>query len=451
MPEEPTRRRGLALTLVILASIIAFVAILSIWVNRQLLNTDNWATTSGRLLEQPAVRSQVAGFLVDEIYANVDVQGRIQAALPPRAQQLAGPIAGALRSGAERVALEGLSRPRVQLAWEEANRRAHRRLLQVLEGGGPNVSTENGNVVLDLKQLLTETQARTGLGGRLSGALPAGAAQITVLRSDQLSAAQDAFDILRRLPIVLVSLSLLLFAIALYISPGWRRKAVRAYGFGFIAAGLLGLAAVSVLGDTVVTSLARTAAAEPAISRTWVISTTLLHEVAVSTIGYGLVIFGGALLAGPPRAATSTRRFVAPYLRETGLAYAALLVVIGLVMLWWQPTPATRNPITAVILALLLAFGFEGLRRQTARDFPDADRKVAEQNGRERLSRATATVKQWAGSGSGSGAEAGNGGAVTETSDARLQRLEQLGRLHDSGTIDDEEFRTEKTRILGST
>ena len=45
---------------------------------------------------------------------------------------------------------------------------------------------------------------------------------------------------------------------------------------------------------------------------------------------------------------------------------------------------------------------------------------------------------------------AGNGDAAPPT-DARLQRLEQLGRLHDSGTIDDEEFQAEKARILGST
>ena len=198
---------------------------------------------------------------------------------------------------------------------------------------------------------------------------------------------------------MLVSLSLLLFAIALFVSPGWRRKAVRAYGFGFIAAGALGLAAVAILGDTVTGSLARTEASKPAIDATWTISTTLLHEVAVSTIGYGVVMFGGALLAGPTGAATSIRRFLAPYLRETGLAYASLLLILGLVMLWWQPTPATRNPITAVLLAILVGIGFEGLRRLTAREFPEADRKVAEQHGRERLSRATTSVKQWAGGG----------------------------------------------------
>jgi hypothetical protein len=457
MQEEPIRRRGFALALVVLASIVAFVAIFSVWVNRQVLNTDNWTATSSRLLEQPTIRNQVAGFLVDELYANVDVESEIRAALPPRAQPLAGPAAGALRTFAERAAREVLARPRAQLAWEGANREAHQLLIKVLEGGGPIVSTQGGVVVLDLKRLLEETQARVGLGGRLREKLPDNAAELTILRSDQLDLAQDAFRTLRSLPIVLVSLSLLLFAIALAVSPGWRRKAVRAYGVGFIAAGALALAAVAMLGDTVVGSLARTEAAEPAIAQTWTVATTLLHEVAVSTIGYGVLMFVGALLAGPTRAATAIRRVLAPYLREPGIAYTGLLLLLAVGIVWWAPTPATRNPATALLLAVLIAIGFEGLRRKTAHEFPDADRKATERRGRERLAHAAVALRGWAGAGAGavvrqaSAVTAGkpaNGGSGATAHDERLERLERLGRLHDSGTVDDDEFRAEKARIL---
>jgi hypothetical protein len=341
-----------------------------------------------------------------------------------------------------------LGRPRVQLAWEGANRNAHELLIKVLDGGGSVISTNEGVVVLDLRALLEETQARVGLGGRLRERLPDDAAEITILRSDQLGLAQDVVRFLRPLPIVLVSLSLLLFATALFISPGWRRKAVRAYGIGFIAAGALGLAAIAVLGDTVVGSLARTEASEPAIAETWTIATTLLHEIAVSTIGYGVLMWLGALLAGPTGAAMAVRRFLAPYLREPGFAYGGLLLLLGVGILWWAPTPATRNPVTAVLLAVLIALGFEFLRRQTAREFPDADRRIAERHGRERLARAAAGVRQWAGAGAGAGGR--NGGADTAAHHDRFERLEQLGRLHDAGTLDDDEFRVEKQRILSA-
>jgi hypothetical protein len=381
------------------------------------------------------------------------VESEIRNALPERAKPLAGPAAGALRSFAERAAREVLARPRAQLAWESANRQAHRLLIRTLEGGGKVVSTQGGVVTLDLKSLLEETEARVGIGGRLSQRLPDNAAEITILKSDQLGFAQDVFRILRPLPIVLVSLSLLLFAIALAVSPGWRRKAVRAYGIGFIAAGALALAGVAMLGDTVVGSLARTEAAEPAIQETWTVATTLLHEIAVSTIGYGVLMWVGALLAGPTGAATAIRRFLAPYLRELGFAYGGLALLLGVGILWWAPTPATRNPATAVLLAVLIAIGFEGLRRQTGREFPDADRRVAERNGRERLARATGSVRGWVGGRTevrqaSPASAAGGGGSGPPPEDERLEQLERLGRLHDAGTLDDDEFRAEKQRLL---
>jgi hypothetical protein len=168
---------------------------------------------------------------------------------------LAGPAAGALRNFAERAAKEILSRPRAQQAWENANRTAHEQLVQVLKGGGPVVSTGGGVVTLDLRELLTELEARTGVGGRVAERLPPSAAQITVMRSDQLEAAHNGFKVLDALPIISVVLSLALFGIALAVAPGWRRQAVRGYGFGLVAAGLAGLATRSLAGDSIVNSL----------------------------------------------------------------------------------------------------------------------------------------------------------------------------------------------------
>ena len=95
-----------------LASIIAFAAILAVWANRQVLNTDNWTNTSTELLENRQIRDQLAGYLVDQLYANVDVAGELREALPERLQPLAGPAAGGLRQLADRAAAGVLSRPR---------------------------------------------------------------------------------------------------------------------------------------------------------------------------------------------------------------------------------------------------------------------------------------------------------------------------------------------------
>ena len=43
------------------------------------------------------MRGQLAMYLIDQLYANVDVQAELADTLPPRLQPLAGPAAGACR------------------------------------------------------------------------------------------------------------------------------------------------------------------------------------------------------------------------------------------------------------------------------------------------------------------------------------------------------------------
>jgi len=448
-------RRGWARALVVLASIVAFAAILAIWANRQVLNTDNWTNTSTELLENRQIRNQVAVYLVDQLYANVDVAGEIREALPPRLQPLAGPAAGGLRQLAERAANEVLSRPRAQQAWANANRAAQEQLLRILEGGGPIVSTTEGNVVLDLTELLNQMQERVGIGGRLAERLPPSAAQITIMESDQLAAAQDGLKVVRGLPIVLVTLSLVLFGVALAIAPTWRRQALRAYGIGFVFVGALALITQVQAGEALTNALANTAAIEPAIGSAWTISTTLLVEAASATIGYGVFMVLAAWLAGPSRPTIALRRAVAPYASSPAIAYAAFAVFIGL-LLWWGPTPALRDPVLALILIALLAFAWEALRRLIKREHPDANMAEANERMRERARHAGAWVRQ--GTSAGRTAVAGTASRVvteakTRTSggsagDERLEQLERLAKLKETGVLDEQEFAAQKRLIL---
>lgn len=371
-PAEPGRtRRRTALALIFVASLLAFLSLPAIWLDRQALNTDNWTETSSELLENDAIRTQVASYLVEQVYANVDVQGELAAALPPRAKPLAGFAAGGLQQLADTGVKDLLARPIPQQAWEAANRRAHTLLLKVIDGGGTAVSTTGGEVTLNLEGLLAQTADRFGIGGRIRDRLPPDAGQIVILKSDQLETAQDAVHVLEAAAVVLVVLALLLFALAIYLAEGWRREALRACGFGFIAAGAGALVARSLAGGAVVDSLATTEAVRPAVEATWSIGTSLLVQAATATIAYGVVIVVAAWLAGPTRAASGVRRELAPYLREPRYAWGAVAAVVLLVVAW-GPTPATRSPIPLLVMIALLVTGTEVLRRQAAREFPGA-------------------------------------------------------------------------------
>ena len=207
-------------------------------------------------------------------------------------------------------------------------------------------------------------------------------------------------------------------------------------------------------------SLVQTEAGEPAAREIWAIVTELLDEAAVAAIFYGFVLIVGAWLAGATRPATAVRRVSAPYLREPAIAYGVFAVVAAAVVLWWAPTPAMRNPVTAIVLVVLFAAGFEGLRRRTAREFPDADRREFEQRTRERLARSYESIRERTASGGAAVARrastlrqegVGEGQSAPPVPDTRVEQLERLARLRETGVLDEDEFRAEKARILAAT
>ena len=426
-PKEPGRgRRRVAIALIVVASVLTFLAIFALWANRQLLDTDNWTETSSALLENDEIRAQVSTLLVNELYANVDVQQDLEQVFSrvlqtERAAALAGPAASGLRGLAEDGANRLLQRPVPQRLWEEANRRAQSRFLQIVEGGGDVVSTSGGEVSLDLKALLSQTQSNLGVGGRVEQKLPADSSQIVLLQSDQLKLAQDAVWLLKTLAIVLVVLALALFALAVYLARGWRREALRACGIGLLFAGVAALVARAVAGNAVVDALATTASVQPAAEAAWSIGTSLLVQVATATVIYGAVILIGAWLAGPTSSAQSVRRWLAPGLREPRWAWGAFGVIV-LILIAWAPTPAFRQVIPALVLIGLLALGVEALRRQAAREYPD-----------ERWSNPFKGLR-WP--------RRGRGG------DSTVDQLERLGRLRDQGLLDAPEYEQQKARVL---
>jgi hypothetical protein len=380
--EQPTRpvrqRRKAVLALITVASLIGFLAVFAVWANRQLLENDTWTDTSTKLLEDEEIRTQVSYFMVDALYANVDVQAELQQALPPRLQPLAGPAAAGLRELSLRLADQALQRPRVQQLWEDANRAMHQRLIDVVEhGGGEDVNLDVGTIVAQLGQQL---------GVDVSGRIPAGTAEIEVLPNDNLSAIQKAVKVLRGLAVVLTLLALALWGLAIYLAAGWRREALRAIGFAFIVIGGLVLVVRSLAGDAVVSSLTSTESVKPAVSHTWSIATSLLSAQGGAMIFYGLFILVGAWLSGPTGFARSARRAITPILGRRVIAYAALGLILLLLFLW-SPTPGFERLPTALILIVLSIVGLEFLRAKAIRDFPNETWEVASQRWSAALTR----------------------------------------------------------------
>lgn len=425
--------------LLVIATLVAFLGIFSIWVNRQALNTDNWVNTSTKLLENKAIQAQMSTFLVNQLYANVDVEAELEKELPAPAKALAGPAAGGLRQLAQQASEKALASPQFQGLWGEANRAAHEQLLKVIDGGGPAVSTEGGKVTLHLGTLVSQVGAQIGLPSALLSKLPPEAGNLTVLSSEQLSTAQKVAKLIRSLPVLLVALMLLLYAAAIYLARDRRRKALRSVGFSLLVASVLALVVRSIAGNAVVDGLTSTAAVKPAAEAAWSIGSSLLVTVASSTIAFGVLLVIGAWLAGPTAPAKALRREASPYLRAyRGGAYAAAGAV-WLALIAWAPIAAFRKPLGILLFAVLFAAGTELLRRQTLAEFPHT--QPGELSGRLRGAFAGISGRRPASAGAAPAAAGGG-------EEAQLDRLERLSALHREGALTDAEFEAQKRAVL---
>jgi hypothetical protein len=449
------RRRRIVKALVVLGSVLAFLSVFAIWVERQALNTGDWVNTSDRLIQNSTIRSAVGEYLVDQLYANVDVEKELEDILPGETKQLAGPVSGGLRQVAGTGAEKILETSTAQSLWRDANRAAHEQLLAVLENKGEAVSTEGGEVTLNLGSLVTNLADQVGIATKLAEKLPPDAGQVTILRSDQLKTAQNVAVGVKGLALLLSLLTLLAFALAIYLSRGGRWVTVLFCGVGLVAAGLAVVVARQVVGGIVVNQLVTNESVKPAAESAWSISTSLMTSIATTVIVVGVLFGAAGWLASPTGPARASRRTLAPVLRDhAAYVYAALAIVVCIYFLS-APTQNLRTFLTTLAIAAMAAFGIHELRGQAEEEFPEA--RFGDAFGRTR-EKVVGAVK-----GANLGERAarlrlpevrkpGAGKAATAAGDeeSRLARLERLGALHEKGILTDEEFAAEKARVLGS-
>ena len=461
--------------LLVLATVIGIAATFAIWVNRQALNTSNWSSTSSKILEDKKVQTALSAYLVHELFANVNVAADLQTVLPKQLQPLAGPAAAGLQQLAGQLAPKVLASPVVQGAWVQANIAAHKELLRVLNGGGPVVSTQSGVVTLNLHALVSQLAATVGLSSqaaavqsKLQGStgatvravaqqklgitLPPASGQVVIMRSNELKTAQDIANAVKSLAIVLPALGILLFALAVYLARGRRRRTLRTTGWCFVLIGVVLLLIRRVAGDAVVNGLVKIPSNKPAAHQVWNIGTSLLFAIAVAVIVYGIVIVASAWLAGGTRPATEIRKALAPSLRDSpAVAYCTvggallLLVLIG-------PTPAFRKIAWILLFAVLLAYGVTMLRRQTALEFPGIQHGQALRDFRDQRAKAHARKSAPPPSPAEDPviAQAPVTPAAPAPNSGRVETLERLAALRASGALTDEEYQAEKTHVMNN-
>jgi hypothetical protein len=422
-PGSLSRKRRIGIwTLVVLATILTLVAILTTWVKRQMLDNTAWNKATVQVIEDPKVKTAIATYSVNQLYENINVSQALQQRLPPNLRGLAAPLAGALEQPATQGITFLLGRPRVQNLIVNASTIAHQKLVNVLENKtGHGISTGNGEVTLNLHTMLVDVGTQLGLSQNALARLPANAGNITLLKSNQLSAAQTGVQAIRTLTVWLFVAVFVLYGLAIYLARGARRATLRNVGIGLALVGLLVLVIRTLLGNYIVSSLA-SPGYQPATHRLWLIGTSILGQIGAATLLYGAIAALGAVFAGPTHPATWLRSKLAPVLNEHqeyvwgGVAFIYLLLVL------WGGTHALRVWWGILLLAGLIALGVVALRRQTLREFPPGAEAVPP-----------------------SGAPLPVSGGAPSAAD----ELSRLHELHSAGAISDDEYAQAKKLTLG--
>ncbi len=114
-------------------------------------------------------------------------------------------------------------------------------------------------------------------------------------------------------------------------------------------------------------------------------------------------------------------------------------MLIAPLVLLWSPTRATSNLVTVLVLIAFAAVGLAALRRQIVAEFPDA---IFGEGwsllgwASEVTSSATSRVRD-------------EPAAATTAETGRVEGLEALAALRDSGEITQAEYESRAARILG--
>jgi hypothetical protein len=221
-----------------------------------------------------------------------------------------------------------------------------------------------------MRPFLQQIAQRLGVGDRLKERAPPGSGQIVLLKSDQLSAAQTGVKILKALSSWLAFIVLALLALAIYLAHPRRRVMLEVAGFTLLTVGVLLLIIRRFVGNAIVDSLVKVESSKAAVHAVWAIETDLLRDLALALVLYGVVGVLAGFLAGPSRAATAIRRWLAPTFRQRPVIVWLVAGFLFLLVFAFGPAAGSRRLLGVVVLAALVAFGLEVWRRQTLREFP---------------------------------------------------------------------------------
>jgi hypothetical protein len=373
-------RRASVVALLVLGCGLAVLSVVAIWLRVTLLNTDRYVDTVAPIAADPPVQKAVADKLSGVIESKIDVQALARDVLPRRVDVLAPAIASGVQSTIRSQLNAFTSSTRFQQLWKEANRRAHQRILALLESGrSKRLALEGDTVYLDLSPAVDRIKKALDARGltRIAAAIPPSVdGRIELIRSSALTDAQTGVKLLKAIAIVLPLIALLCLAGSVALTRPWRRGLLHA-AIGVVIAMLVMMAALAVARSAYLDALGKGALPRDAASDIFDTTVAFLRHGVRVVVGAAVVLALLAFVAGLPlrRVAESGWRRFATDARTGWVAVHQRSLMVGtgaaagLVLLVWSPLTGGVVLLVALVAGALLAV-IAAVASQAARASP---------------------------------------------------------------------------------
>ena len=324
-------RSGARVLLLVAGCGLAALSVVAIWLRVTLLDTDRYVDTVAPIAAQPAVQDAVADKLETAIYSRIDFASLAREALPGRTEVMAPVIETGVQSFLSARIAEFTRSQRFQDLWTEANRRAHTRLVALLEGGrSGRLVLDQDTVYLDLSPAVDRVKAALQERGltRIASAIPPSVdGRVQLVQSEALVTAQGGVRLLKAVAIVLPVLALLCLAGAVYLSRSRRRGVLHA-AIGVALAMLVLVAALGVARSAYLDALGSGALPREAASDIFDTLATFLRDGLRVVLIVAVVLALVAFLFGMPLGALWSRVVTDSRRRWFALHRNALLLVV---------------------------------------------------------------------------------------------------------------------------
>lgn len=234
-------RTFFATLLIILASLLALLSVVSVWAADTATNTDRFVATLGPLAKnkdvQDAVSNRITNLVLDQIDINEVVKELQQAAagnsnLPPQTaallSKLNGPLESGLKSVVGTVVDKVVTSDQFANVWNTALRTAHASFVKALTGkGGGAVKLTNNEVQIDIGPAVAMVKSQLvdqGFPG--ASKIPTVNTTFTVYKSSSLNKIKNYFRLLQIIGNWMPVITVLIAAAGVYLAHNRRRALI---------------------------------------------------------------------------------------------------------------------------------------------------------------------------------------------------------------------------------